>query len=622
MEKEKLNAIVTKARTGDPDAINELINASYQDIYYYALKIVKDDQLAADATQDSCIEIIQTIPNLKESAAFVTWCRRIVYHQCTKRIGKSRIVPLDENEDGETILDRIPDEAPKSIPDEIVENREFRKLMLDMIDALPEAQRSALLLYYYERLSVKQIAEIQNENENTVKSRLFQGRKAVKKQVEDYEAKTGTKLYSLGTLPLLYFLFHTGRAEANAAAATLAPKLQAAVTPAIATVSGTAGAGVAATAAGTSIASSIAVKIAAGVLAVAVAAGAVAAGSHLLGDSPEETDSSAESSESTVSDDEEEHIHSYTSWAFDEENHWQICDCGAFSEESKHTYADGECTACRMIQPLPSGNTLLTYDCASLTGHWINIVNDYEDQLITEFYISGDGSLSIQGTTYYPIGNIVGGTDPDGNDAVDIYFRDTPYDPAVGITEEEMFQSTVIASLQKTGDYLSISLLITDPETHNLTFHSEFYRESDYFGYEKVALTPENFSEYFEVTFRPIEFFYTSHNAGFMATQYMDLTLREGLGYPSWCQVQGELQSAYNTVAYHVQTQTYEIPDPNHILVSDPLSIDFFGYKEAVRVVYTNGSNFPSNGIIEWFGKLPEDFTVTTVVGYVFVPIQ
>lgn len=614
MEREKLNTLVTKAKAGDPEAMNDLINVSYQDIYFYALKIVKKEDLAADATQDSCIEIIQTIGNLKESAAFVTWSRRIVYHQCTKRIGKSRVVPLEENEDGETILDRLPDETPGTLPEEVVEDREFRKLMMDMIDELPEGQRSALLLYYYERLSVKQIAEIQGENENTVKSRLHQGRRAVKKQVQAYEAKTGTKLYSIGILPLLYFLFRTGKAEAEVAAAGLLPGIQAATAPVIAAAAGTAATGTAA-AAGAGILSSLGAKIVAGVLAVAVVAGAAVVGTQLGNGEPSDTGNVPAPPAGNQT-----HTHSYETWAFDKEAHWQICSCEAFSEREAHIYENGECTVCRMLKPLPSGNELLTFDCTTLTGHWINLTKDYQDEQVDEFYVSGDGSFTIMGKTYYPIG--CDDFRPE-LDEVYIYLSQTPYDPAVGITEQEMRNANVSVSLAKNGGHYTMGLMILEPETYRLIFHNEFYRESDYFGYEKVALTPENFSQYYDVTFRPIEFYYTSHNLGLMATQYMDVTLREGLGYPSWCQLQGQVKFRYETVEYNVQTNTYTIPKPSAVLSSDDLDVEFFGSKKAVKVTSTDGSGFfPTNGVVEWFGKVSEDYAVETVTGYVFVPKQ
>jgi len=616
MDKEKLNGLVTKARNGDADAMNDLILASYQDMYFYALKIVKKEHLAADATQDSCVEIIQTLPNLRESAAFVTWCRRIVYHQCTKRIGSSRVVPLEENEDGETILDRIPDEAPGSMPEEIMENRELRDTMLNMIDELPEGQRSALMLYYYERLSVKQIAEIQIENENTIKSRLYQGRKAVKKQVEAYEAKTGTRLHSVSILPLLYFLFHTGRAEADAASAALAPQLQTAIAPAVATASGTAGA-----AAGTAAASSVAMKIVAGTLAVSLVAGGAGVGIYLSNRATDESEPSTRPTKASTSVMQEEHIHVFEEWAFDEDTHWQICECGEFSESSEHTYVDGECTVCRTFQPLPSGD-LLTFDCTTLSGHWINISNDYEENLVEEFYISGDGSLSLQGTTYYPIGNYISGSEQEGNQSVYIYFRETPYDSDAELTLDEMIISPVTLILDKTGDYYSAFLTIADTEEMQPIFSDTFYRESDYFGYEKVALTADNFDEYYTVTLEPIQITYTGHNRGFLIYQDIVFTLREDLGYPSWCRGEGTVQNMSCQLYYNVETKTYEISPLDSSIMDEPLNIHFFGYSTSRWGKSFSGTAFPEDQIVTWFGPLPEGYTMVNVEGYVFVPKQ
>lgn len=611
MDKEKLNGLVTKARNGDTDAMNDLILASYQDIYFYALKIVKKEHLAADATQDSCVEIIQTLPNLRESAAFVTWCRRIVYHQCTKRIGSSRMVPLEENEDGETILDRIPDEAPGSMPEEIMENRELRDTMLNMIDELPEGQRSALMLYYYERLSVKQIAEIQSENENTIKSRLYQGRKAVKKQVEAYEAKTGTRLHSVSILPLLYFLFHTGKEEADTAAAALVPQIQAAVAPAVAAATGTTGAAVG----GTALASSVAAKIVAGALAVTVAAGAVAVGSHLSKQPSGDPEPTIVSTEPSASGDGSGHVHHFEEWVFNTDAHWQICECGAFSQESEHTYADGFCTVCYAFQPLPSSD-LLTFDCTTLTGHWLNVSNDYEENLVEEFYISGDGSIDIQGVTYYPIGNDTSGP------CINIYFRETPYDSDAELTLEEMIISPVTLGLNKTGDYYSAFLTIADTEEMQPIFSDTFYRESDYFGYEKVALTADNFDEYYTVTLEPIEVIYTGQNGGFLICQSIDFDLRDDLGYPSWCRGEWTVHQRLCNLYYNVETKTYEISPLDSSIMDESLNVCFVGYGPSWLASEFNGVAYPEDQIVTWSGSLPEGYTMVNVEGYVFVPKQ
>ena len=107
MEKERLVALVTAAQSGDGNATNELFNAFYNDLYYFALKTVKDDDLALDITQEAFVEIINTLGNLKEPAAFVTWAKQITYHQCTRYFKKKKDVIVDEDEEGNTEFDTL-----------------------------------------------------------------------------------------------------------------------------------------------------------------------------------------------------------------------------------------------------------------------------------------------------------------------------------------------------------------------------------------------------------------------------------------------------------------------------------------------------------------------------------
>ena len=205
MKQNDLKALVVKARAGDKKALEELILACYSDLAYFALRTVKDEELAADITQDSCIEIISSIEKLENPDAFLSWSRTIVYHRCMRHFNSKKDVIVEADEDGETIFDKLPDEDEGSLPEQVVQDKEFQHVMQQLLDTLPEDQRAALMLYYYEKLSVKQIAEVQGVSEGTVKSRLNYGRKAVKERVEAYEKKSGTKLH--GILPLLLFYF-------------------------------------------------------------------------------------------------------------------------------------------------------------------------------------------------------------------------------------------------------------------------------------------------------------------------------------------------------------------------------------------------------------------------------
>ena len=84
VERDKLVAMVQRLQRGEQDAASELYESFQKDIYYFILKTVNNDrELAEDLTQDTFMEILETIDKLQEPAAFVTWSKQIAYHKCT-----------------------------------------------------------------------------------------------------------------------------------------------------------------------------------------------------------------------------------------------------------------------------------------------------------------------------------------------------------------------------------------------------------------------------------------------------------------------------------------------------------------------------------------------------------
>ena len=240
-----LKNLVVKAQKGDKKALNDLIAQCYDDLYYFAYKTVKDEALAADITQESCVTILQKLNTLKDPGAFKSWARQIVYHQCSHHFRDAKEVQANENEDGETIFDTLADTDTSVMPEAVTEDKAFQKIMQDLLDELPAEQRSALMLYYYEKVSVGEIASIQSVSEGTIKSRLNYGRKAVKTKVEEYEKQNGIRLHSSAILPaLLSFLFQLGKEETAKAGMALAPGVAASIIGAAGVGTATVGIGV------------------------------------------------------------------------------------------------------------------------------------------------------------------------------------------------------------------------------------------------------------------------------------------------------------------------------------------------------------------------------------------
>ncbi len=307
VERETLVALVRGLQNGDESAAAQLYEIYQNDIYYFILKTVNNDKdLAEDLTQDTFVEILETIDKLQEPAAFVTWSKQIAYHKCTAYFRKRKELLVDEDEDGYSVFDTIEEENEEFIPDAAMDKEDLKQTIVAMLDALSEEQRSAILLRYFNEISVKEIAQIQGVTEGTVKSRLNYGRKAIKQSVEQYEKKTGVKLHCAGVLPLLLWMFReyriskglsvsekaatqafeiTGETAATAVAAT---SVAAATAATAATASGAAATATVAAAevavgAGIKIAgTSLATKVIAGITAATVALGGATVGKEAI----------------------------------------------------------------------------------------------------------------------------------------------------------------------------------------------------------------------------------------------------------------------------------------------------------------------------------------------------
>jgi RNA polymerase sigma factor (sigma-70 family) len=338
VEKKDLTALVVRAQQGDSAAMNDLIGQCYNRLYAAAYQTVKNQDTACDVTQEACLEIMTSLEKLENPAAFMAWAQRITYHQCTRYFRQSKEILVDENEDGETIFDSLPDESEAAQIDKAYETKEFQQEMMSIINSLPPEQRSALLLHYYERLSVKQIAEIQGTTEGTVKSRLNYGRKAMKKQVEAYEKKNNIKLHSVAPLGLLLWRLFGKEKDAAAISLQALPKVATAVGAA---AGETAAAG---TAAGAATAAAVLPKVVAGGVAAVLTVGAVGGGVALLSQ-PEPTEPTMIPTTSiVVPSTPPVHIHQFDGeWEYDETQHWRSCACGETAEAASHQFADNQC---------------------------------------------------------------------------------------------------------------------------------------------------------------------------------------------------------------------------------------------------------------------------------------
>lgn len=198
-----MKKLVVLAQKGDREAMSRLFAVYYPNVFSLARKLVGNDDLACDITQETFVDVVKNISNLKAPEAFPAWLNKITYHQCTRYFKKKKELLSQPDEEGQTVFDSLPEERSDRIPDMAAEDCELKEIIKNLLDSLPEAQRAALIMYYFDEMSVKEISYLQNATESTVKARLFHGRKALRARVEKYEREHSVKLGAVYIAPLL-----------------------------------------------------------------------------------------------------------------------------------------------------------------------------------------------------------------------------------------------------------------------------------------------------------------------------------------------------------------------------------------------------------------------------------
>lgn len=203
MEKEKIRRLVLQAGQGDRAAFGELYEETGRSVYFNCLKLLGNAQQAEDITQDTFMKALEKLDSLKEPENFSAWVNRIAINNCKMYFRKN---PRIAEEESEKIIDDTPDS--ELIPDDYADSEEKRRIIMNIIDTtLTDEQRQTIVLYYFDMMSVAEIAEIMDCSVGTVTSRLSAARKKIREAVLIYEKKNNDRLHAVMPIPVLSKIF-------------------------------------------------------------------------------------------------------------------------------------------------------------------------------------------------------------------------------------------------------------------------------------------------------------------------------------------------------------------------------------------------------------------------------
>ena len=210
----ELQEVVSQAMNGNEKAIEKIYSMTYAQGFSVAFQMMKNEQDALDVMQESYISAFRNLKNLEQPEKIKSWFNRIVANKCKDLLVKKKRNPqffsdMQGEDDDREFEESIMDEDLTFSPEESVDYSETKRLMKQILENLPDEQRLCVLMYYYDELSVGEIAEALECSTNTVKSRLNYARKKIKTDVEELEKK-GTKLYSIAPIPFMVWMLRMG----------------------------------------------------------------------------------------------------------------------------------------------------------------------------------------------------------------------------------------------------------------------------------------------------------------------------------------------------------------------------------------------------------------------------
>jgi RNA polymerase sigma-70 factor (ECF subfamily) len=180
--------LLLKAKQGDQFAFEQLVYRYDRSVLSIAMRFVNDPDEAKDIYQEVFIRVFKGLKNFEFRSEFSTWIFRITTNVCLTHKAKSKEkmkVSLnndldDENNDTgfkEILYDGIS-------PEEEISSRNLGEFIDEAVGRLSERQKITFVLKHYEGYKIREIAEMLNCKEGTVKKYLFDAIKNLRKQLE------------------------------------------------------------------------------------------------------------------------------------------------------------------------------------------------------------------------------------------------------------------------------------------------------------------------------------------------------------------------------------------------------------------------------------------------------
>ena len=166
--------LVERAKSGDGEALHELVSRHHAAVFRTVLGMLRDDDAAADATQEAFVRALRALQRFRGDSSFKTWIVAIAVNEArgwARRSGRRRETPLEN-----------PDElagAEQGAAERVVLNDEVDRVR-KALGTLPDKQRMAVSLRIFEGLSFREVATVIDSTEGAARVNYHHGIKRLR----------------------------------------------------------------------------------------------------------------------------------------------------------------------------------------------------------------------------------------------------------------------------------------------------------------------------------------------------------------------------------------------------------------------------------------------------------
>lgn len=179
-----------RVRSGDQSSFALLLEKHRNPVVHFLYRMVQNQAVAEELAQEVFLRVYRSRESYEPTAKFTTWLYRITTHLALNYVRDKRHDKLHDSLD-----EQMDDSAPRQLADRVpnVEEGMVRDSALAeiraAIEALPEKQRSAVLMHKYQEMDYAQIAGALGCSESAVKSLLFRAYETLRNRLKQFAPK-------------------------------------------------------------------------------------------------------------------------------------------------------------------------------------------------------------------------------------------------------------------------------------------------------------------------------------------------------------------------------------------------------------------------------------------------